>query len=232
MSASHHRVTQAAPLGCRPYRVRDRPGELIHVDVKKRAGTSTGYRFLHSALNDRTRLVYSEIHTSEQAVNAVAFRQRANTWFQQHDITVERVLTDNGPCYRSRLWSDTLTDAAITPKFTRPFRPQTNGKIERFHRILLEEWAYIRDWHTDHERTTHHDHFIHFYNHHRAHGALKWATPMSTLKDNVPGMHNQRHVSPCPAMCRAACAERTPSEDRSLFVLGRVPPHRRLRSHI
>jgi transposase InsO family protein len=188
---------------------RDRPGELIHVDVKKLAGipdgggwrihgrgqapttprSSTGYRLLHSALDDRTRVVYSEIHTNEQAVTAVAFWQRANTWFQRHGITVERVLTDNGPCYRSRLWSDTLTNAGIAPKFTRPFRPQTNGKIERFHRILLEEWAYIRDWHTDRERTTHYDHFIHFYNHHRAHGALGWATPMSTLKDNVPGHH-------------------------------------------
>lgn len=189
---------------------RDRPGELVHVDIKKLARipdgggwrihgrgqapttprSSTGYRFLHSALDDRTRLVYSEIHTNEQAVTAVAFWQRANAWFAHHQITVERVLTDNGSCYRSRLWRDALTDAGITPKFTRPFRPQTNGKIERFHRILLEEWAYIRDWHTDHERTTHYDHFIHFYNHHRAHGALGWATPMSTLKDNVPGIHS------------------------------------------
>ncbi len=189
---------------------RDRPGELVHVDVKKLAGipdgggwrihgrgqapttprSSTGYRFLHSALDDRTRLVYSEIHPNEQAVTAVAFWARANAWFNDHGVTVERVISDNGSCYRSRLWRDTLTDAGITPKFTRPFRPQTNGKIERFHRILLEEWAYIRDWHTDHERTIEYDHFIHFYNHHRAHGALGWSTPIDTLKDNVPVMHN------------------------------------------
>lgn len=189
---------------------RDRPGELVHVDVKKLAGipdgggwrihgrgqapsskrSSTGYRFLHSALDDRTRVVYSEIHTNEQAVTAVAFWQRANAWFNSIGIIVERVLTDNGSCYRSRLWRTTLTNAGITPKFTRPFRPQTNGKIERYHRILLEEWAYIRDWHTDNERTAHYDHFVHFYNHHRAHGALGWSTPMSTLKDNVPGQHN------------------------------------------
>ena len=188
---------------------RDRPGELVHVDVKKLAGipngggwrihgrgnapsskrSTTGYRFLHSALDDRTRLVYSEIHVNEQAVTAVAFWQRANDWFNTHGITVERVISDNGSCYRSRLWRTTLTDAGITPKFTRPFRPQTNGKIERFHRILLEEWAYIRDWHSDNERTIEYDNFVHFYNHHRAHGALGWSTPMSTLKDNVPGMH-------------------------------------------
>jgi len=83
--------------------------------------------------------VYSEIHTNEQAVTAVAFWTRANAWFDAHGIGVERVITDNGSCYRSQLWRDTLTDAGITPKFTRPFRPQTNGKIERFHRILLEE---------------------------------------------------------------------------------------------
>lgn len=189
---------------------RDRPGELVHVDVKKLAGipdgggwrihgrgnaptaarSSTGYRFLHSALDDRTRLVYSEIHANEQAVTAVEFWNRANTWFNERGVHVERVLTDNGSCYRSRLWRNTLTEAGITPKFTRPFRPQTNGKIERFHRILLEEWAYIRDWHTDHERTDEYDHFIHFYNHHRAHGALGWSTPIGTLKDNVPVMHN------------------------------------------
>jgi transposase InsO family protein len=188
---------------------RDRPGELVHVDVKKLSGipdgggwrihgrgqappvkrSSTGYRFLHSALDDRTRLVYSEIHTDEQAVTAVGFWNRANAWFNTLGIRVERVLTDNGSCYRSRLWRDTLEAGEITPKFTRPYRPQTNGKIERFHRIQLEEWAYIRDWHTDTDRTAHYDHFIHFYNHHRAHGALGWSTPIACLEDNLPGIH-------------------------------------------
>ena len=110
-------------------------------------------------------------------------------WFNQLGIVIERVITDNGSCYRSRLWRTTLENLQITPKFTRPYRPQTNGKVERFHRILLEEWAYIRDWNTDLERSAHYEHFIHFYNHHRAHGALGWSTPMSTLKDNVPGHH-------------------------------------------
>lgn len=189
---------------------RDRPGELVHVDVKKLAGipdgggwrihgkgkaptakrSSTGYRFLHTALDDRTRIVYSEIHGNEQAITAVAFWARANAFFRTLGIEVERVLTDNGSCYRSRLWRNTLEALAITPKFTRPYRPQTNGKVERFHRILLEEWAYIRDWHTDQERSAHYEHFVHFYNHHRAHGALGWSTPIATLKDNVPGHHS------------------------------------------
>ncbi len=128
---------------------------------------------------------------NEQAVADVALWSRAHTWFQAHGITVERVLSDNGSCYRSRLWRTTLADTGITPKFTRPFRPETDGKIERYHRILLEDWAYNRDWHTDTERTAHYEHFVHFYNHHRAHGALGWSTPMSTLKDNVPGQHNE-----------------------------------------
>lgn len=189
---------------------RDRPGELVHVDVKKLAGipdgggwrihgrgrapgteaSSRGYRFLHSALDDRTRIVYSEIHDDEQAVTAIGFWNRANTWFKSHGITVERVLTDNGSAYKSHAWRDCLAGLGITPKHTRPYRPQTNGKVERYHRILLEEWAYIRDWHTDQERTIEYDHFVHFYNHHRAHGALGWSTPMSTLRDNVPGEHN------------------------------------------
>jgi transposase InsO family protein len=188
---------------------RDRPGELVHVDVKKLAGipdgrgwrihgrghappakrASTGYRFLHTALDDRTRIIYSEIHSNEQAITAADFWNRANEFFNQLGITVERVITDNESCYRSKLWRNTLEDLGTTPKFTRPYRPQTNGKVERYHRILLEEWAYIRDWHTDRERSDHYEHFVHFYNHHRAHGALGWSTPISTLKDNVSGHH-------------------------------------------
>jgi transposase InsO family protein len=189
---------------------RDHPGELVHVDVKKLAGipdgggwrihgrgkaptakrASTGYRFLHTALDDRTRIIYSEMHSNEQAVTAVDFWKRANAFFNHLGITIERVITDNGSCYRSRLWRTTLETEGITPKFTRPYRPQTNGKVERYHRILLEEWAYIRDWNTDRERSDHYEHFVHFYNHHRAHGALGWSTPLATLKDNVPGHHS------------------------------------------
>ena len=192
---------------------RDRPGELIHVDVKKLAAipdgggwrthgrgntatrprASVGYRYLHSAIDDRTRLVYSEIHDDEQAGTAVAFWHRALNWFAGHGITVERVLTDNGACYRSRYWINYNTAAGIAVKKTRPYRPQTNGKIERFHRILLEEWAYIRPWTSERQRRHAYDRFLHFYNHHRSHGALAWATPIGTLTsltgDNLPEEH-------------------------------------------
>ena len=96
------------------------------------------------------------------------------------------MITDNGSCYRSRLWRTTLEDLGTTAKSTRPYRPQTNGKVERFHRILLEEWAYIRDWNTDRERSEHYEHFVHFYNHHRAHGALGWSTPMPPSRTTSP----------------------------------------------
>ena len=109
-------------------------------------------------------------------------------------ISIERVLSDNGACYRSNAWRSAVADTGVVHKRTRPYRPQTNGKIERFHRILLEEWAYIRDWHSETERHLAYDGFMHFYNHHRSHGALGWHSPMATLirllGDNVTVMHS------------------------------------------
>ena len=188
---------------------RDRPGELIHVDVKKIAAipdgggwrlhgrgndaykghSGAGYIYIHSAIDDRTRLVYSEQHRNEQAATAANFWRRAAHWFGLAGIDCQRVLTDNGACYRSRLWHTACADTGTAVKKTRPYRPQTNGKIERFHRILLEEWAYIRPWTSETQRATYYAGFIHFYNHHRSHGALGWATPTSTLRDNLPAMH-------------------------------------------
>ena len=193
---------------------RDRPGELIHVDVKKLAGIpegggwrtrgrgypgdyqrarQVGYRYIHSALDDRTRLVYSEIHNNEQAITAAEFWTRAAAWFAELGIDCERVISDNGPCYKSGLWHQACAQTNTTVKKTRPRRPQTNGKVERFHRILLEEWAYIRPWNSEAERHTGYDAFLHFYNHHRSHGGLGWATPTATLvtlRDNVPARHS------------------------------------------
>ena len=187
---------------------RQHPGELIHVDVKKLAAIPpgggwwsrgpgypgekacrVGYRFIHSAIDDRSRLVYSEIHTDETALTAAGFWARAATWYESMGISPQRVITDNGSAYRSQTWEQACTASGTIPKRTRPYRPQTNGKIERFHRILLEEWAYIRPWTSETQRAQAHRRFIHFYNHHRSHGALGWATPTSTLGDNLPAMH-------------------------------------------
>ena len=137
---------------------RRRPGELAHVDVKKISGipagggwrihgrgqappvkrSTTGDRFIHT--DYCSRLAYSEIHDDEQAVTAAGFWRRAAIWLLAHRIHIERVLTDKGPCYRSQLWRAACADTGTTPKRTRPYRPQTNGKVERFHRILLEDW--------------------------------------------------------------------------------------------
>ena len=199
----------------RPQRYeRDRPGELVHVDVKKIAaipfgggwrmhGWETrhhtrrqraGYRYIHTALDDRSRLAYSEILDDEQADTAAAFWARAVLWFALRGVEVERVLTDNGSCYRSRAWAAACARTGVAHKRTRPYRPQTNGKVERFHRILLEEWAYIRDWTSEAERVVGYDRFMHFYNQHRPHGSLGWHSPLATLArclgDKVPGEHN------------------------------------------
>ena len=206
------RGDRATPEPVRRYQ-RDRPGELVHVDVKKLSGipdgggwrvhgrgrapsgthAKVGYRYLHTAIDDRTRLAYSEILDDEQGVTAAGFWRRARLWFAARGIAIERCLTDNGSCYRSRVWAAALAETAVTHKRTRPYRPQTNGKVERFHRILLEEWAYIRDWTSERERHLAYDGFMHFYNHHRSHGALAWATPHETLcrlaGDNLPAEH-------------------------------------------
>ncbi|MBT8202888.1 MAG: IS481 family transposase [Acidimicrobiia bacterium] len=201
------RATDREPV--RRYQ-REHPGEVIHVDIKNLAGipdgggwrihgrggdghhghAGAGYRYIHTAIDDRTRIAYSEIHNNEQGITAAAFWTRAVAWYASIGITPQRVLTDNGPCYKSRLWHQACKTTGTTVKKTRPYRPQTNGKVERFHRILLEEWAYIRDWSSETQRHQAYPGFIHFYNHHRPHGSLEWATPVSILGDNLPAEHN------------------------------------------
>jgi transposase InsO family protein len=186
----------------------DEPGGLVHVDIKKlgripdgggwRAVGKTqgnknttkgriGYDLIHTAIDDCSRLAYSEILRDERKETCAAFWLRANAFFNSHGITVERVLTDNGPGYRSNAWRDALGD--ITPKRTRPYRPQTNGKVERFNRTLIEEWAYVRVYSSNAERTAALDDWLHLYNHHRRHTALKGLTPIARVND-LPGHYS------------------------------------------
>ncbi|WP_328681968.1 IS481 family transposase [Streptomyces sp. NBC_00322] len=197
---------------------RARPGELVHVDIKKlgnipdgggwrtvgraagdrnRQATTDqrkscrpviGYSYIHSAVDDHSRLAYSEILTDERKETAVAFWQRAHAFFTGHGITVERVLTDNGACYKSFLWRDTLSAAGIAHKRIRPYRPQTNGKVERFNRTLLDEWAYLRPYTSNTERTAALADFLHTYNHHRCHTALEGKPPISRV-NNAEGQY-------------------------------------------
>jgi transposase InsO family protein len=169
-----------------------RPGELIHVDVKKlgriprgggwrlhgrahRGGQSKkrvpiGYAFVHSAVDGYSRLAYSEVLADEQATTAAGFWARAVSYFSSHDITVERVLTDNGSCYRS--WQFAAALGGVRHSRTRPYRPATNGKVERFNRTLLSEWAYARPWFSEGQRTRALAGWLHVYNHHRHHTAI------------------------------------------------------------
>ncbi len=181
----------------------DHPGELVHVDVKKLGripegggwrtrgrgyvnegskGRLVGYAFVHAAVDAHSRLAYVEVLDDERATTAVGFWNRAERFFAGHDITVEAVLTDNGACYRSHLWRDALTP--IKHRRIRPRRPQTNGKVERFNRTMLDEWAYAQPYTSERERTLALDNWLHIYNHHRYHTAING--PPISLVNNVP----------------------------------------------
>jgi transposase InsO family protein len=147
-----------------------------------------GYGYLHTALDDHSRLAYTEILADETKDTAAAFLARAAAWYAAAGITIERVLSDNGGCYRSNLWAATCADLKITHKRTRPYRPQTNGKAERFHRTLADEWAYTRSYTSETERRDALDPWLHTYNHHRGHTALKGLPPASRVT-NLSGQN-------------------------------------------
>jgi transposase InsO family protein len=182
----------------------DRAGELVHLDVKKlgripRGGgwrthgrrarpnniraNRVGYAFVHSAVDAYSRLAYSELLSDEQATTAAAFWARAVAFFTAHGIAIERVLTDNGSCYRSGHFAAAL--GGVRHSRTQPYRPATNGKVERFNRTLQAEWAYARPWSSDGQRTRALARWLHTYNHHRHHTAVG-GPPVSRV-GNVPG---------------------------------------------
>ncbi|WP_101524580.1 IS481 family transposase [Nocardioides houyundeii] len=147
-----------------------------------------GTAFVHTVIDDRSRVAYAEIHADEKAATAIGVLERAVAWFADHGVTVERVLSDNGAAYRSYAWRDACSELGITPKRTRPYRPQTNGKIERFHRTLGDGWAYARLYTSTDQRNEALPDWLHFYNHHRVHSAIGARPPISRLT-NVPGHH-------------------------------------------
>lgn len=178
-------------------------GDMVHIDVKKvgripdgggwrahgkgteghraskRGGRRIGYRYLHTAIDDHSRLAYTEVLDDEKAVTAAGFWQRAKMFFHAHGIEqIHRVLTDNGSCYRSNHFNDQLGDG-VKHKYTRPYRPQTNGKVERFNRTLAQEWLYTKAWENDQQRTAALPSFLHRYNYHRPHTALRSLPPIN-----------------------------------------------------
>ena len=194
----------------------DRPGAMLHVDVKKLGNVpdgggwrylgraqgnrnrhrhapgrnpAVGTAFVHTAIDDHSRVAYAEIHDDETAATAVAVLHRAVAWYAARGVTVERVLSDNGSAYRSRLWTSACQDLGIRPKKTRPYRPQTNGKIERFHRTLAAGWAFARMFPTESARRHALPGWLHQYNHHRPHTAIGNLPPITRLT-NLPGQYN------------------------------------------
>jgi len=148
-----------------------------------------GIAFVHTVIDDHSRVAYAEICTDEKAATAVGVLQRAVAWFAQRGVTVQRVLSDNGSAYRSYAWREACIEMNITPKRTRPYRPQTNGKIERFHRTLADGWAYARLYQSSNERNAALPSWLHSYNHHRAHSALGGQPPVTRLT-NLPRHHS------------------------------------------
>jgi transposase InsO family protein len=206
-------------LGLEPVRryERARPGELIHIDVKKlgrigakgaghrmtarrhythtridregRRRNTVGWEFVHVCVDDATRLAYVEVLTDEKATTAVGFLRRAIRYFARHGVSVERVLTDNGSAYRSAVHAIACRALGIRHLRTRPYRPQTNGKAERFIRTMLGGWAYGAIYHDSRERTAALDGWLWTYNHRRRHSAIGRQPPITRL-NNLLGSYN------------------------------------------
>ena len=192
---------------------RERPGELVHIDVKKlgrirgaghrmigsRASQKrvrvngkltgvAGWEFVHVCVDDATRLAYVEVLTDEKGLTAVGFLRRAIAFYDRHGITVERVMTDNGTAYRSTVHALACRTLHIRHLRTRPYRPRTNGKAERFIRTLLGGWAYGALYGSSRERAAALDGWLWTYNHRRPHGSLSHKTPAARLAElnNLP----------------------------------------------
>jgi transposase InsO family protein len=200
-------------LGLEPAQRYERaaPGELIHVDVKKlgritapghrvtgkrtqRRTTYTpdgrrigdaGWEYVHIAIDDCTRLAYAEVLADEKATTAIAFLHRAVAFYRRHGITVEQLLTDNGAAYRSTIHAIACRALGIKHLRTRPRRPQTNGKAERFIRTMLGGWAYGAIYRNSTERTAALDGWLYRYNHHRRHSALGHKPPIARVSERT-----------------------------------------------
>ena len=161
------------------------PGKKRNVHGAKKMG----HTYVHTVVDDHSRVAYAEIHDDETAFTAAGVLRRAVIWFAARGVTVQAVLTDNGPCYKSRLWRRQCLELDIEPKRTRPYRPQTNGKVERFHRTMTAGWAFRRLYLSESARRRALPAWLHEYNHHRLHTAIGKATPISRLT-NLPGQYS------------------------------------------
>jgi transposase InsO family protein len=191
---------------------RERPGELIHIDVKKlgriergaghrvtgrrrrnprvtdaegRRASQVGWEFVHIAIDDCTRLAYAEVLSDERATTAIGFLRRAHAFYRRHGIEIQQLLTDNGSAYISTVHAVACRAMGIRHLRTRPRRPQTNGKAERFIRTMLGGWAYAAIYRNSHERTAALDGWLWHYNHQRRHSALSHQAPIARLNERT-----------------------------------------------
>jgi transposase InsO family protein len=184
---------------------RERPGELLHVDIKKlgrfwtlgkrvlgsevgNRSRHAGWQYLHLAVDDHSRIAYAELLPSESPSDCAAFLRRAVAWYAEQGITVERVLSDNGNGYRSFAWRDACVELTIQRRYTRPRRPQTNGKAEALVKTLLREWAYRFAYPSSNHRARALPSYLRWYNRHRPHSSLGGQPPISRVSQ-VCGSH-------------------------------------------
>jgi transposase InsO family protein len=148
-----------------------------------------GTAYVHTVIDDHSRVAYAEVHDDETAATAVLVLTRAVAWFAARGVVVERVLSDNGSAYRSHAWREACAGLGVTPKRTRPYRPQTNGKIERFHRTMAQGWAFRRLYLSESQRRKALPGWLHEYNHHRPHSATERRPPITRLT-NLSGSNS------------------------------------------
>ena len=188
-----------APPPVRRYE-RERPGELLHVDIKKlgrfkeighrvtgrrrHGGRRLGWEYVHVCIDDHTRLAYAEVLPDERKETAAGFLERAVAWYQSQGIEPEEILSDNGSCYMSKLWKRTCAALGLVPRWTRPYTPRTNGKAERFIQTLIRSWAYGRPYSHSSYRKQALPHWLRRYNERRPHHGIGEITPLQRLRQS------------------------------------------------
>jgi transposase InsO family protein len=193
-----NRLSKLEPLEPPNRYCRRHPGELIHLDIKTlgrfhkpgkrvrgqgpgRRSSGAGWEAVHVAVDDTSRLAYVEILPNQTAAVTVGFLERAIAWFATHGVIVKELLTDNGSAYVSKMWAEACAKRGLVHIRTRPYRPRTNGKAERFIQTLLREWAYGQSYPSSAARARQLPRWLHHYNHTRLHGSLGHKPPMSAL---------------------------------------------------
>ncbi len=182
---------------------KQRPGELLHLDVKKLGrfrqpghrvtgrgpgsygSRGMGWDFVHVCIDDHSRAAYIEVRDDERKETAAAFLRRACAWYRRRRVKTERILTDNGSCYRSKAFATTCRELGVKHSFTRPYRPQTNGKAERLIQTLMREWAYARRYRSSTQRNKTLAPWLNYYNRERPHGGIGYETPVARLRTGL-----------------------------------------------